>query len=74
MGGVSSHALVEEFAQEREQSKTHNITEWDKVHDKSKNWGYYCGERICVIPKYLYPEYTQGYLFGYYENSTKKEP
>ena len=37
MGGVSSHALVEEFTQEREKSKTHNITEWNKVHDKPKN-------------------------------------
>jgi len=74
MGGIESKTLIEEFTQERECSKKHSITEWDKVHDKPKNWGYYCNERICVIPKYLYPEYTQGYIFGYYVNSIKKDP
>jgi len=34
----------------------------------AKNFDYYNGNRFCKISRKHYPEYTRGYLFGYWYN------
>jgi hypothetical protein len=66
MGAIESKTMVEEFSAEREMSKEYDITQWNSVYDKPKNYEYYAGERMTVIPAYFYPECVRGYLWGHY--------
>jgi len=59
----SSHTLLESSF-ERVNSTEHRITEWDRIGEK--NFDYYMGKRMCVIPIHLYPQYVRGYLWGHY--------
>ena len=65
MGGVESKAL-EDFSTERELSKEYEITHWQNVYDKAKNYGYYSGQRFTIIPKHFYGG-VPGYFYGYYD-------
>ena len=67
MGGVESKQLIEDFSTERELSKKYEITQWENVYDISKNYEYYLGQRMTVIPKHFYPNCVRGYFYGYYD-------
>ena len=39
----------------------------------AKNYDYYAGKRICKISRSLYPNYTRGYLWGYYISNNQDD-
>ena len=55
-----------EYSLNRNLSSIHTLTEWDDVGEK--NFRYYTGERFFRISRRHYPQYTRGYLWGYYED------
>lgn len=42
------------------------LSAWDKY--PSKNAEYYQGDRFFKISRKHYPQYTRGYIYGYYED------
>ena len=48
------------------------ISGWDTY--PSKNIDYYKGERYFKVSRSLYPQYTRGYLYGYYEDENYYKP
>jgi len=62
---------VEEYQNNRHLSQIHSITEWEDLGDKG-NYKYYTGERFFKISRRFYPQFTRGYIFGYYEHKEGK--
>tara|TARA_Y100001963_G_scaffold103375_1_gene142276 strand:+ start:1104 stop:1355 length:252 start_codon:yes stop_codon:yes gene_type:complete len=48
------------------------LSAWD--YHNPKNFDYYSGERFCKISRSLYPQYTRGYIYGYYEDENYFKP
>ena len=42
------------------------LSAWD--YHNPKNFDYYTGERFFKISRRFYPQYTRGYIYGYYED------
>lgn len=66
MGTTPSRFMVLDWSVERQFSQEHNISEWEEF--EPKNTEYYEGTRFFKVSKSLYPQYTRGWLYGYYEN------
>jgi len=41
---------------------------FDSINDEQKNARYYDGTRFFRVPRHMYPQYTRGYFYGYYES------
>ena len=46
-------------------SSTHHLSSWEQ--HENKNIEYYKGNRNFKISRRHYPQYTRGYIYGYYE-------
>ena len=57
---------LEEYQFNRNLSDINTITEYDDIGEK--NFSYYTGKRYFKISRKLYPQYTRGYIYGYYED------
>ena len=68
MGSTESSMTVVDYSPNSNFSEKHNISAWTKF--KPKNDDYYKGNRFCKISRSLYPQYTRGYLWGYYEDTS----
>ena len=65
MGETQSRILEPTFHQLDYNGKL-KISAWDTY--KAKNAEYYTGERYFQVSRSLYPQYTRGYIFGYWED------
>lgn len=71
MGAINSTVILEECLPKRMPfSKKYNISEWT-IYEKNKNFEYWSKQRFTKIPLKFYPQYTQGYIWGYYLDETK---
>lgn len=52
MGAYQSAPLLQDFAP-------------TGTGHKPKNSEYYSGKRFVKVPRFLYPQYTRGFLYGY---------
>ncbi len=66
MGQAVSQYEVIDYSENRQFSKEHNINEWHTI--PPKNSKYYDGTRFFKVPRHLYPQYTRGFMYGYYES------
>ena len=66
MGQAISQFEVIDYSTNRQFSEEHNINEWQEIPPKNSN--YYDGTRFFKVPRHLYPQYTKGYMYGYYES------
>lgn len=66
MGNSNSNPIAPllEYHPVRNRSIKHSITEWDD--SGSKNYAYYTGERMCVIPPALYPQEQTKTFFNFF--------
>jgi len=55
MGATSSRLLLDWSVEEYTTEQTKHID-------------YYDGKRFFKVPRELYPQYTRGWLWGYYDN------
>jgi hypothetical protein len=53
-------------------SKELKISAWDTY--PSKNAEYYSGERFFKVSRKHYPQYTRGYIWGYWEDDNYYKP
>jgi hypothetical protein len=56
--------LEESSSQRLPYDRLLKMSEWDYV--PAKNFDYYAGKRFTKISRRFYPEYTRGYLYGYW--------
>ncbi len=73
MGQSLSQFEVIDYAENRQFSKKQNIKEWQilrwhTILTPPKNSKYYDGTRFFKVPRHMYPQYTKGYIYGYYES------
>lgn len=47
-------------------NKDFEMSAWNTYAPKNKK--YYSGERFFKVSRNLYPQYTRGYIYGYYED------
>jgi len=65
MFSTSDPKLIE-YSLNRNLSSIHTLTEWDNVGEK--NFRYYTGQRFFRVSRRHYPQYTRGWIYGYYED------
>lgn len=66
MGQAITKYEVIDYSANRQFSEQHKINEWQEI--PPKNSKYYDGTRFFKVPRHLYPQYTKGYMYGYYES------
>ena len=70
MGSAASSTSYDlhDWSHERNVSVEHRISEWTNLG--TKNLSYYDGERFFKVSRSLYPSYTKGWIYGYYDEDS----
>jgi len=69
MGNSKSKYNIDEYSINKNLSSKYDISEWLDLQTPLKNVNYYFRpQSVTVIPLHFYPQYTQGLLFGHYED------
>ena len=69
-GNIESREIEEYQIKNIGYCKEHKLTDWDK-QDKDKNVEYYfTGNRFTKIPLKFYSQYTHGFWYGFYEDTS----
>jgi len=64
MGNTNTTAPLLDYQPVRNRSIEYALTEWEDIG--TKNYAYYTGERMCVIPIDLYPQEQNSSFFSYF--------